>query len=231
MRVLIFDTETTGLPSSRIINSDTLHLWPHVVQISYIIYDTNLNDIVEAYDYIIKTNESVNITEDSVKFHGITNEISQTKGNHLNKVLTELFVNLKNVDILVGHNISFDINVIKVELLRIIYSNNIYMDEKKSYKYNLHLLTHFKNIYCTLRESIHICKIKSLTKTGKIFFKYPKLIELHQHLFQTTPNHLHNSFNDILITLRCYMKLSYDEDLNETCDNFKSYVNSCKLFI
>ena len=44
MRVLVFDTETTGLPKSKIINPDTLNLWPHIVQFSYIIYDTVLND-------------------------------------------------------------------------------------------------------------------------------------------------------------------------------------------
>ena len=54
MRVLIFDTETTGLPLSKLLSQDTLHLWPHIVQFSYIIYDTDLNSIVEVLDYIIK---------------------------------------------------------------------------------------------------------------------------------------------------------------------------------
>jgi DNA polymerase-3 subunit epsilon len=202
-----------------------LHLWPHIVQLSYIIYETDLNDIVEAYDYIIKTKEEINIPEDSIKFHGITNEISQSKGNNLNKVLQEFFINLQNIDVLVGHNVSFDINMIKVELLRIIYSSN----ETKTYKYNLHLLTNFKNICCTLRESISICNIQSFTKTGKSFLKYPKLIELHQKLFESTPNHLHNSFNDILITLRCYMMLKHNIDLNETCETFKSYIESSDI--
>jgi hypothetical protein len=42
MRVLVFDTETTGLPKSKFISPDTLHLWPDIVQCSFIIYDTDL---------------------------------------------------------------------------------------------------------------------------------------------------------------------------------------------
>ena len=45
MRIIIFDTETTGLPKSKFISPDTLNKWPHIVQFSYIIYDTDLNDI------------------------------------------------------------------------------------------------------------------------------------------------------------------------------------------
>ena len=46
MRVLVFDTETTGLPKSKFISPDTLNLWPHIVQFSFVIYDTEENDIV-----------------------------------------------------------------------------------------------------------------------------------------------------------------------------------------
>jgi hypothetical protein len=42
MRVLVFDTETTGLPQTKILNPDTLHQWPTIVQFSYIIYDLSL---------------------------------------------------------------------------------------------------------------------------------------------------------------------------------------------
>jgi hypothetical protein len=48
MRVLVFDTEATGLPKTKIINPDALHLWPHIVQFSYLIYDTELNDVLGA---------------------------------------------------------------------------------------------------------------------------------------------------------------------------------------
>jgi hypothetical protein len=112
--------------------------------------------------------------------------------------------------------------MIKVELLRFIYEAkyNISENEAKAYKFNLHFLTNYKNIYCTLNESINLCNIKAIDKFGKEYTKFPKLLELHQKLFESTPNNLHNSFNDILVTLRCFMKLKHDIDLNEKCNKF-----------
>lgn len=231
MRVLVFDTETTGLPKSKIINPDTLNLWPHIVQFSYVIYDTVLNDIVETSDSIVKLEDGITISEDSTKMHGITNEISNKNGIDIDLILEDFFYHLRNVDLLVGHNVSFDINMIKVELLRIIYENhlNISDDEIKTIKYNLHFLTNYKNICCTLQSSIELCNIKAINKFGKEYIKFPKLLELHQKLFESTPKNLHNSLNDILVTLRCYIKLRYNTDLNEGCNSFKKIVNKLNI--
>jgi DNA polymerase III epsilon subunit-like protein len=221
MRILVFDTETTGLPKSKIMNPDTLNLWPYTVQFSYVIYDTNLNDIVVSSDKIVKLKDGITIPEDSIKIHGITNEISQKNGINIESIINEFFSHLRNVDLLVGHNVSFDINMIKVELLRLIYEAKIISEnEVKECKYNLHFLTNYKNICCTLQESIDLCNIKAIDKFGKEYTKFPKLLELHQKLFESTPNNLHNSFNDILVTLRCFMKLKHDIDLNEKCIKF-----------
>ena len=230
MRVLVFDTETTGLPKTKIINPDTLNLWPHVVQFSFVVYDTSINDIIKSCDSIVKLDKDVIIPEETTKIHGITNKISRIKGIKFETILDEFFYSLRNVDILVGHNISFDINMVKVEILRLIYSNEIENDKTK-YKYALYFLTNFKNICCTcsLKDSVDLCNITTFDKKGNPYLKYPKLIELHEKLFQSVPNNLHNSFNDILVTLRCFMKLKYDVDLNEHCSKFKKIAKVLQL--
>ena len=231
MRILVFDTETTGLPNTKFLNPDTLHLWPHIVQFSYVIYDVIDNDIVDSKDCIIKLDENVTVSEESTNIHGITNEMCQSKGITIQHVLNGFFAHLKNVDMIVGHNITFDINMVKIELLRIIYLNNHISDKDRIHvKKNLHYLTNFKNIYCTLQESIEFCDIKAVDKYGNTYTKWPKLLELHQKLFETIPNNLHNSFNDILVTLRCFMKLKYGIDLNDTCKKFKKISRAIKLF-
>ena len=95
MRILVFDTETTGLPKTKIINPYTLDKWPYVVQMSYIIYDSSLNDIIESKDYIINIPESVIITEETSNINGITNQISKEKGIKINEVLNEFFYFLR----------------------------------------------------------------------------------------------------------------------------------------
>ena len=219
MKVLVFDTETTGLPQSRVISQDTIHKWPHIVQFSYIIYDTELNDITVSVDNIVKVSEGVDITPESQLFHGITNEMSQNSGKNMADLLKQFFYHLRESDILVGHNVSFDINMLKVELLRMILQNEN-PTELKENKFDLHYLTHYENVCCTMKESVTICALEKKDKSGKSYNKFPKLTELHETLFKSTPNNLHNSFNDILVTLRCYVKLKYDVDLNNTCDTF-----------
>ena len=91
------------------------------------------------------------------------------------------------------------------------------------YKNDLHYLMNYKDICCTLKDSIEFCNIQLMNKLGKPYLKYPKLSELHEKLFNKLPNNLHNSFIDILVTLRCFIKLKYDLDLNEKCISFKSY--------
>ena len=225
MRFLVFDTETTGLPQSKFISPSTLHRWPYIVQFSYVIYDSSLNDIVESKDYVIKVPESILISEESTKIHGITNEISGKIGIPINEALNEFFYYLRSVDRIIGHNIEFDLNMVKVELLRIINKDSLTSEQLKLYKYDLHYLTNYKNISCTLKDSIQFCNIQLLDKNSKPYLKYPKLIELHEKLFDKSPSNLHNSFNDILVTLRCFMKLKHNIDLNDNCNSFKKYSN------
>jgi DNA polymerase III epsilon subunit-like protein len=225
MKVLIFDTETTGLPETKIISQDTLNKWPHIVQFSFIIFDTIKKDIIETKDCIIKIPDEINISLNSTAIHGITNEMTK-KGENINDVLKEFFDKLRKVDLLVGHNIDFDINMIYIELLRIIY----YQENISSYKFDLHLLKNFKNIYCTMQESIDLCNIQMTSKLGKEYKKYPKLSELHEKLFGITPKNLHNSFVDILITLRCFMKLKYDTDIALESNNYKNIAIKLNIF-
>lgn len=221
MRLLVFDTETTGLPKSRYISPDTLHQWPHIVQFSFAVYDTSLNDIINSKDYIIKLPQDILIPNESTKIHGITNETSRQNGVYINDVLNDFFINLRNVDRLIGHNIEFDINMVKVELLRII--NSVNPEISHTYKHDLHFITNFKNISCTLKDTISFCNIQSIDKFGRPYLKYPKLTELHEKLFDRSPINLHNSFNDILVTLRCFMKFNHDIDLIDNCQTFKKH--------
>ena len=224
MRILLFDTETTGLPASKIISPDTMHLWPQIVQFSYLIYDTELECIVETFDYIVKMKKDIIIPEDSIKIHGVTNEMSDKFGVSIIEIFNEFFYYLKTVDEIVVHNISFDINIIRVELLRLIYSTSEQCpkNDLNTLKYNLHAITNFKNIYCTMNESIDLCNIQAVSKNGKPYLKFPSLLELHEKLFGSKPQNLHNSLNDVIVTCRCYNKIKFGKDILEKIDKKNS---------
>jgi DNA polymerase III epsilon subunit-like protein len=215
MKVLVFDTETSGLSKTKIINLSTIHLWPFIVQFSYIIFDTDTCSIAKMYDTIIKVKPYNVISEESSKIHGITNEISTNKGVDIQQVLFDFCSDMNEVDLIVAHNINFDLPLIKVELLRCM-QNNIDTNDTiyTLLKDNFETILNKKEKYCTMENSIDLCKIERENSRGK-YFKFPTLTELHVYLFNVIPNNLHNSLNDILITLRCFMKMKYDVDIIE----------------
>jgi DNA polymerase III epsilon subunit-like protein len=104
-----------------------------------------LNDVIVVGDNIVKVGAGINIPAESTAIHGITNQMSQTEGVSLSQVFRGFFRDLQTADRLVGHNISFDVNLVIVELLRMIYDSapNSGADISGN-KNNLHHITNFK---------------------------------------------------------------------------------------
>ena len=219
MRTLVFDSETTGLSKTQIISPSTIHLWPHVVQFSYIVFDMEANEIVKIKDSIIKVPDGFTITEENAKIHGITTEISLAKGVDLLPVLEEFFADFDTADHIVGHNVSFDINMIKAELQRLIMNSS----DKKLQDY-LTTINTSKKFYCTMQETIELCAIEMKDKYGRPYKKFPKLVELYQKMFGVTPKNLHNSLNDVIVCLRCFIKLKYEIDIVERSEEVKQMI-------
>ena len=209
MKILIFDTETTGLPERNAAILST-HKWPYIVQLSYLIYDTDEHMVLDYIDRIIKLPPGISISKESEDIHKISDEISKSKGVDIKHELIEFNKQILNVDLIIAHNISFDKNIIMVECVR--------------HKINYNFTKNNKRIpeYCTMKNSINLCKIVRHYKNGEQYYKFPKLMELHQHLFNSVPEGLHNSMIDVLACLRCYGKMKLDVDLEECSPSFNS---------
>jgi DNA polymerase-3 subunit epsilon len=216
---MVFDTETTGLPKTS--DKTDMCKWPHVVQLSYIIYDTDTNKIITAFDNIIKMGEGVSISKESTNIHHITDEMSQEQGVDINYAMGIMYNDILNIDCLIAHNIQFDLNMIIVECNRLIEMQPTVIPIMK-FKRLLTHTTFIKKTHCTMKKNIAFCNIEVINKkTQKKYNKYPKLSELHMKIFNTEPKKLHNSFNDVLICLRCYCKINNKIDI---C-NENSYIN------
>jgi len=227
MKIAVFDTETTGLPKTKIVNELTLDLWPHIVQFSYIIYDTELKKIIKIIDLVIKIPENINISDEVSDIHGITNFISQSSQDKIGDALKHFssdYLNY-NIDLIVGHNLSFDINMLRVELMRELNDQNI-LNDKRMFSQLLENLNDMnpdsQELYCTMQKTIELCNLKITSKYGKEYIKFPKLNELHMKLFNSSPRNLHNSLNDVLICLRCYYMLEHKVDIIEIDSEIKS---------
>jgi|UniRef100_A0A6C0JD97 DNA polymerase III epsilon subunit-like protein len=205
MIVIVFDTETTGIIPRGIDKREDLNKMPYIVQLSFIVFDTVKRTIKNSYDYVVKLPDGVEIPEEAANIHGITTETSRTKGVSIKKAL-EVFLNeMYKSDYLVAHNLSFDETLVKTELYR------LGLDGDKIFNHPNH-----KNLekYCTMQKSRNICKMKMKdTKNGSTYYKSPRQYELHDYLFGTIPENLHDSFNDILVCLRNFVKLRFQYDL------------------
>jgi DNA polymerase III epsilon subunit-like protein len=175
--------------------------------------------MVKIKDSIIKVPDGFIITEENAKIHGITTEISLAKGVDLEPVLEEFFEDLKTADHIVGHNVSFDINMIKAELQRLIMNSS----DKNLQEYLTTINTSTK-FYCTMQETIELCDIEMKDKYGRPYKKFPKLVELYQKMFGVTPKNLHNSLNDVIVCLRCFIKLKYEIDIVERSEEVKQMI-------
>ena len=225
MFVLIFDTETTGLPKTKAINQNTLTSWPYIVQLSYIIYDIEDNKIIKISDNIVKIPENIELTKDSIAIHGIDRNKMNETGKSIVEVLEEFLTTIDSIDLIVGHNIDFDINMIIVEIYRsALDANNCCIT-----KINLPIIVKLQYMkrYCTMKNSMELCNIKKINKTsGKEYVKYPTLTETYQQLFNEKPNNMHNSLHDIYACFRCFYKLQYKKDICQVDDEFNKLLQN-----
>jgi len=208
-RVLIFDTETNGKIPKQYQSNDEL---PHILQLSYVIYNVVTNRVEEVFDTYIKVKSNVEIPQETIDINGVTREICEEKGIHIIKALCHFYNAFISCDCVVAHNYEFDSQMINTEIER-----NLTMIEKYApYCKNIFNPSMGVYSYCTMKvkKSAEICNDVRV-KRGDKTIGWPKLIELYQCLFQETPENLHNSIVDVLVCMRCYLKVRYNKDIDD----------------
>lgn len=201
-KILVFDTETTGLPKYRNASIFRTDDWPYVVQLSFLLYDAAQNEVLQSGDFIVRPPDGVTIEPGAAAVHGITDDKCRREGVSMSKAMLDFNEAGMQADVFVAHNIMFDKRQLMVEALRLKMGHPF--GSKGDWKPD----------FCTMKETTDMCRIAVKSeRTGEMYYKYPKLAELHKHLFGYTPGGLHDSMADILICLRCYMTLQYKRDV------------------
>jgi DNA polymerase III epsilon subunit-like protein len=218
-RVLVFDVETTGLlPKENYKNSADLKNFPHIIQLSFILFDVIDYKVIQKYNAYIRIDDKIQISDTITKITHINSHICQTYGVDIKDALRAFYEAYMNTDCVIAHNLAFDSEMIMVEMQR--NHDFIQVHMPKYYYLFDPTSTKLQNIrlYCTMQDSIEICNlmVEYKTKPGKFYKKFPKLEELYKHLFQHTPENLHNSMIDTLLCLRCFLKLKKNIDINES---------------
>ena len=100
MKIIIFDTETTGLPANKKVSPQESDAWPYIVQFSWFIYDDVAKQIMGINNHIIKLPEGVTIPIEATKIHGITNIQMQSEGKPMDVILKRFTQNVMNCQII-----------------------------------------------------------------------------------------------------------------------------------
>lgn len=181
---IFFDTETTGVPRNYKAPTTDTDNWPRLVQLGWILMDDKGNKLAQ-HDYIIRP-DGFEIPADAASVHGITTKKALEEGRDLAEVIDEFMADFDKATFIVGHNISFDQNIVGAELVRL---------------HRPDVMTS-KRTYCTMQAGTNFCKIP-----GKYGYKWPKLMELYVKLFGHDFEGAHNAMSDIDATQECFWEM------------------------
>jgi DNA polymerase III subunit epsilon len=182
--LLFFDTETSGLPRSHQAPVSDLANWPRIVQIAWLLTDRQ-GTTHQAVEAIIRP-EGFSIPADAARVHGITTARAIAEGQPLPQVLNQFLAALRQADTLIAHNLAFDEKVLGAELLRCGLPNPLPIQRR----------------HCTMEASTALCQLP-----GRYGYKWPRLDELHRHLFGRGMDAAHNALVDVEACARCFFQL------------------------
>lgn len=187
MNLLFFDTETTGKANFKA--GPEWPLQPRCVQLAALLCAPDGTEIAW-FNHIIEP-DGWDIPAEAAAVHGITLERAKAEGVPISRAIINFVELLIQTEWLVAHNIDFDDLILHSELHR------MRADILEQFK--------AKRRFCTMRAATDICKIPTGWGRGK--YKWPKLVEAHQHFFGKGFEGAHDAMADVRACARVYFAL------------------------
>jgi DNA polymerase III epsilon subunit-like protein len=199
-RLVILDTETTGLPRYA---GFARHYPPHaqemydgarLIEMAAVMFDGNGKELSRE-QIIVRPEGPFYIDPAALLIHGITHERVVKEGCHTYAALERLYCMLKmsgSVDgcTIVGHNISFDWHIIVAEAYRVCHWPLVHT-------------MYTTPTFCTMLSNTKRCGL--LRWNGER--KWPKLSELYSYMFPDEElSAAHTAMGDVLGTARCFFE-------------------------
>lgn len=205
VKILVFDTETSGLPKHYRPAEEDINNYPHLVQFAAQVVEFDIDNPLQInvlykcsfYVKPFREGKEIQIHPKAQEVHGIDFAKANALGESIETVLF-LFLGLCNsVDYIVCHNYTFDRNVMVSEFLRL----------NLPYKYRRQT-----RIFCTMKYSTQLLKIPGYKSNQ---YKFPKLEELFKHLTDAEMSEhykAHDAEGDVAATVVCLARLMQDQE-------------------
>ncbi|RKD14409.1 hypothetical protein BCY91_08005 [Pelobium manganitolerans] len=187
---LILDTETSGLPKKWDVSYGAKNNWPHVLQIAWLIFDSDGNE-VKRENYYLKPGK-INISKASTRIHKLDRDFLLKHGKDRRRVF-EKFENdiIKYHPLVVAHFAELDFCMVGAEAYRLNEENPLQQSD----------------FFCTMKASAKYVKNPS--------FSHLRLGVFYKTLFKKRPEQLHNALKDSELTAEIFFHLLHKNEVTE----------------
>lgn len=143
--------------------------------------------ILEELSFLVRP-DGFEIPSAAINIHGISNSDAEMMGLPVSDVINRFYASARRADLLVAHNLSYDIRIILTELIR--------MNKRD-------LFSTIEGI-CTMKSSARFCGIPGRYGKG---FKWPSLAGLYHKLYDKEPESAHRALDDARTCADCFFEL------------------------
>jgi len=178
---IFFDTETNGLPKNYNGKPTDLENWPRVIQLAFIVTDTDFNELYRFCELITPDGWTIPVQKFWID-NGYNTKKNADEGKPMSFALSLLCEHINKCTHAFAHNMTFDYPIIAAEMIR----------------YKVKPSNQVTKV-CTMKSSTNFC---ALPKN-----KWPKLEELHQILFNEGFDDAHDALADVSATVKCAREL------------------------
>lgn len=197
-KILFYDTETTGFPTSKKFDDDPCQ--PHIVQLAAHLVDADTRDVVQSIDLIVKP-DGWEIPEVTTEVHGISTEHALAVGVPENEVV-QVFMRMWQGCLRVAHNEQFDAKILRIAAMR--FKGKVCADVWRE-----------GGAQCTSELSIDILKLppsERMLKAGRTHHKQPRMSEAYEHFTGKELENAHSAIADVNACMEVYWAI---QDLEE----------------
>jgi len=159
--------------------------WPRIIQFAFCVYDEKKQLIAE-HCALIKPDGWTIPNEKFWIDNGFSQSRSEEFGLPIHCSLRDFISWINKSKYLIAHNIKFDYPITGAEMIRAKMKADVKLKQ-----------------ICTMDAGTDLCQLP-----GRYGFKWPKLEELHKHLFGIGFEGAHDALNDVKACAKCFFELT-----------------------
>lgn len=165
--------------------------FPNIVQVSWMIMDTKGVVYKKTTELV---NSDFNENSDAFKVNNLNPSIIKKIGKQPSDVFLDMSYDLKHCKIISAHNLKFDLSIL----------------DKEFRKYQIDFNFDSLEKFCTMDFGTELLSTELNPEP-----KFPKLIELFEHLFNHKIKQFHNANSDVTILAKCVKEILYKGKLEK----------------